>query len=85
MVTETRPAEPSGRNVLDELDSRIPTGFYWYLAVLACIGGFLSATTRPISARPCRSFPTTCRVSRRVTWWPAPPWARRLARWWPGR
>ncbi|MFY9890038.1 MAG: sugar porter family MFS transporter [Streptosporangiaceae bacterium] len=41
MATETRPAQPSGRNVLEELDSRIPTGFYWYLAVLACIGGFL--------------------------------------------
>jgi len=41
MATETRSAQPSGRNVLEELDSRIPTGFYWYLAVLACIGGFL--------------------------------------------
>jgi MFS transporter, SP family, arabinose:H+ symporter len=41
MVSETRPAQPSGRNVLDDLDSRIPTNFYWYLAVLACIGGFL--------------------------------------------
>jgi MFS transporter, SP family, arabinose:H+ symporter len=41
MVSETKPAQPSGRNVLDELDSRIPTNFYWYLAVLACIGGFL--------------------------------------------
>jgi MFS transporter, SP family, arabinose:H+ symporter len=40
-MTETRAAQPSGRNVLDELDSRIPTNFYWYLAVLACIGGFL--------------------------------------------
>jgi MFS transporter, SP family, arabinose:H+ symporter len=30
-----------GRGVLDDLDSRIPTGFYWYLAVLACVGGFL--------------------------------------------
>jgi MFS transporter, SP family, arabinose:H+ symporter len=40
-VTETRAAQPSGRNVLEDLDSRIPTGFYWYLAVLACIGGFL--------------------------------------------
>src|SRR6201996_4130246 len=29
------------RNVLEDLDSRIPTNFYWYLAVLACIGGFL--------------------------------------------
>src|SRR5580693_3379743 len=42
MVSETKPAQPSGgRSVLEELDARIPTGFYWYLAVLACIGGFL--------------------------------------------
>ena len=41
MATETRPAEPAGRDVLADLDSRIPTNFYWYLAVLACIGGFL--------------------------------------------
>jgi len=42
MVSETKPSQPSGgRNVLEELDSRIPTNFYWYLAVLACIGGFL--------------------------------------------
>jgi MFS transporter, SP family, arabinose:H+ symporter len=41
MMAETTAVKPSGRNVLDELDSRIPTNFYWYLAVLACIGGFL--------------------------------------------
>jgi MFS transporter, SP family, arabinose:H+ symporter len=41
VVSEAKEAEPSGRSVLEELDSRIPTGFYWYLAVLACIGGFL--------------------------------------------
>jgi len=41
MVSETRATQPSGRNVLEDLDSRIPTGFYWYLAVLACVGGFL--------------------------------------------
>ena len=41
MVSEAKAAEPSGRSVLEELDSRIPTSFYWYLAVLACIGGFL--------------------------------------------
>src|SRR6201988_5483622 len=40
MVSEAKAAQPRGRNVLDELDSRIPTNFYWYLAVLACIGGF---------------------------------------------
>ena len=41
MVSETRSTQPAGRNVLEELDSRIPTNFYWYLAVLACVGGFL--------------------------------------------
>jgi SP family arabinose:H+ symporter-like MFS transporter len=41
MVSETRATRPAGRNVLEELDSRIPTNFYWYLAVLACVGGFL--------------------------------------------
>jgi MFS transporter, SP family, arabinose:H+ symporter len=40
MVSEAKAAQP-GRNVLADLDSRIPTNFYWYLAVLACIGGFL--------------------------------------------
>ena len=41
MVSETRDAQPSERNPLAELDDRIPTSFYWYLAVLACVGGFL--------------------------------------------
>src|SRR5215469_547737 len=41
MVSDTRATQPSGRNVLEELDSRIPTNFYWYLAVLACVVGFL--------------------------------------------
>ena len=41
MVSDTEAGPPSGRNVIDDLDSRIPTNFYWYLAVLACIGGFL--------------------------------------------
>jgi MFS transporter, SP family, arabinose:H+ symporter len=41
MVSDTAAGQPSGRNVIEDLDSRIPTNFYWYLAVLACIGGFL--------------------------------------------
>jgi MFS transporter, SP family, arabinose:H+ symporter len=41
MVSETKAGPPSARNVIADLDSRIPTNFYWYLAVLACIGGFL--------------------------------------------
>jgi MFS transporter, SP family, arabinose:H+ symporter len=31
----------SGRNVLAELDKRVPTSFYWSLTVLATLGGFL--------------------------------------------
>jgi sugar porter (SP) family MFS transporter len=41
MASETRVTRPAERNVLEELDSRIPTSFYWYLTVLACVGGFL--------------------------------------------
>jgi len=33
--------ETRGRNVLAELDQRVPTSFYWSLTVLATIGGFL--------------------------------------------
>jgi hypothetical protein len=31
----------SGRNVLAELDQRVPTSFYWSLTLLATLGGFL--------------------------------------------
>src|SRR5215831_593837 len=41
MVSQARAAQPSRGGPLAELDSRIPTNFYWYLAVLACVGGFL--------------------------------------------
>src|SRR6202165_1047031 len=41
MTSETRAAQPAGQGVLADLDSQIPTNFYWYLAVLACVGGFL--------------------------------------------
>jgi MFS family permease len=40
-VAADAPAARPARSVLEDLDSRIPTNFYWYLAVLACIGGFL--------------------------------------------
>lgn len=41
MTSETRAAQPAGQGVLADLDSQIPTSFYWYLATLACVGGFL--------------------------------------------
>jgi SP family arabinose:H+ symporter-like MFS transporter len=33
--------EPERQGVLANLDSQVTTSFYWYLAILACIGGFL--------------------------------------------
>jgi SP family arabinose:H+ symporter-like MFS transporter len=33
--------EPERQGVLAALDSQVTTSFYWYLAVLSCIGGFL--------------------------------------------
>jgi MFS transporter, SP family, arabinose:H+ symporter len=36
-----QPAAPSQKDVLEELDSRTPTSFYWSLTVLATIGGLL--------------------------------------------
>jgi sugar porter (SP) family MFS transporter len=41
-MTQTEAAGRTGRrNVLDELDQRVPTRFYWQLTLLACLGGFL--------------------------------------------
>src|SRR4051794_41911254 len=33
--------EPERTGVLADLDNQVTTSFYWYLAVLSCIGGFL--------------------------------------------
>ena len=33
--------QPNEESVLSGLDSAATTSFYWYLALLACIGGFL--------------------------------------------
>ena len=55
MASEAKAAQPK-RNVLEDLDSRIPTNFYWYLAVLACIGGFLFGDDTSNIGRPLASF-----------------------------
>ena len=41
MTTKSEEREPQSVGVLAELDSQAAGSFYWYLAVLACIGGFL--------------------------------------------
>ena len=41
MTTESTAEQPGGEGVLADLDSQVTTSFYWYLAVLSCIGGFL--------------------------------------------
>jgi MFS transporter, SP family, arabinose:H+ symporter len=68
VVSEAKAAQPSGRSVLEEPDSRIPTGFYWYLAVLACIGGFLFGYDTSNIGSAWALFPTICPASQPVTW-----------------
>src|SRR4051812_28898036 len=41
MTTEKTSDDPQRQGVLADLDSQTTTTFYWYLAVLSCIGGFL--------------------------------------------
>src|ERR1700712_3289695 len=41
MTTESQTEQPQDQGVLADLDSQATTSFYWYLAVLSCIGGFL--------------------------------------------
>lgn len=41
MSTLTTEERPEGEGVLAGLDAQVPTSFYWYLAVLACVGGLL--------------------------------------------
>jgi sugar porter (SP) family MFS transporter len=40
-MSETHQNAAGGESVLDGLDSSAMSSFYWYLALLACIGGFL--------------------------------------------
>src|SRR5674476_311614 len=41
MARSARSGQPNEESVLSGLDSAATTGFYWYLALLACVGGFL--------------------------------------------
>ena len=41
MTTQSESQQPQREGVLAGLDSQVTTSFYWYLAVLSCIGGFL--------------------------------------------
>jgi sugar porter (SP) family MFS transporter len=41
MTTESEAEQPQSEGVLADLDSQATTSFYWYLATLSCIGGFL--------------------------------------------
>ena len=41
MSTEPKTEQPGDEGVLARLDSQVTTSFYWYLALLSCVGGFL--------------------------------------------
>ncbi len=40
-MAQTQTGEGAGNSVLEVLDQRQPTAFYWKLTILACLGGFL--------------------------------------------
>jgi hypothetical protein len=41
MTASASTEQPPAEGVLAALDSHPPSSFYWYLALLACVGGFL--------------------------------------------
>src|ERR1044071_570529 len=41
MSEATQTHDESNRSILDALDARVPTSFYWSLTLLATLGGFL--------------------------------------------
>lgn len=71
--------DTGGRNVLADLDKRVPTSFYWSLTLLATIGGFLFGydTANIGSALPFVPYPLNGFAL--ATWSPARRWARRPA------
>ncbi len=41
MAEVAKPKQPASESVLSALDTHVPGSLYWYLALLACVGGFL--------------------------------------------
>jgi hypothetical protein len=80
MVSQARSAQPSRRSPLAELDSRIPTSSYWYLAVLACVGGFLFGYDTSNIGSVLSFIPYHLSSFWGATWWPGRPWAPPRAR-----
>jgi hypothetical protein len=67
MTTAAKADHPPAQGVLDALDSHVPGSFYWYLALLACIGGFLFGYDTADIGSALPFIPSTCRTSPLAT------------------
>jgi len=85
MTTNREAEQPQEEGVLAGLDSQVTTSFYWYLAVLSCIGGSCSGTTPLSSVRSWTSSRTSYPTSRLDTSSRVRPSAPRWALSRPGR
>jgi len=69
MATSGRSGQPNEESVLSGLDSAATTGFYRYLALLACVGGFLFGYDTAVIGSVLVFIPYHLVVSRRDTSW----------------
>ena len=84
MAESTSSGQPHEESVLSGLDSAPTTSFYWYLALLACVGGFLFGYDTAVIGSVLAFIPYTCPVSRPDILWPERRSGRLWEPWVPG-
>ncbi len=79
----TAPAgEEQGQDsVLSSLDSAATSSFYWYLAALSCVGGFLFGYDTAVIGSVLVFIPYHLGSFATGTWWREPRSVRRWVRW----
>ena len=85
MAQEHETEHDGEQSVLAGLDSSATTSMYWYLALLACIGGFLFGYDTADIGSVLSFIPYKLRPSGPGTSSPVPRWVQRWALWPPDR